>query len=151
MRHLLIVLIAICATHVHAGANNAALSCQATNVGGSGITLKGEIPVDFAEFQLTLANRHGELTWSHADGTAQSVVAFGKGVFTLTLQLKDGSSLALYAIPSSVKAQGGDRRLVDAHFDAMLMHAPRPGFDPKSTLDANVRNVPMRCHFHHGV
>ena len=151
MKFLFVLSLIAFATHLHAGASNASLSCQATNAGGSGITLDGEIPGDFAEFNLTLANRNGVLKYSDTDGTVTTVIAFSKGVFTLKLQLNNGTELALYAIPKTVTAKGGDARLVDASFDALLMHAPRPGYDPKSNLDAYVRNVPMRCRFHHSV
>ena len=151
MKFLVVLSMLACATQLHAGASNATLNCKATNTGGSGITLDGEIPGDFAEFNLTLANRNGALKYSDADGTATTVTAFSQGVFTLKLQLNDGAELVLYAIPKTVKAKGGDARLVDASFDALLMRAPRPGYDPKSTLDAYVRNVPMRCQFHHSV
>ena len=151
MKFLLVLSLLAFATQLHAGASNATLSCEATNTGGSGITLDGEIPGDFAEFNLTLANRNGTLKYSDADGTATTVTAFSQGVFTLKLQLNNGAELVLYVIPKTVKAKGGDARLVDASFDALLMRAPRPGYDPKSTLDAYVRNVPMRCRFHHSV
>ena len=151
MKSLFVLSLAAFATQLHAGASNAALSCQATNAGGSGITLEGEIPGDFAEFNLTLVNRNGALKYSDADGTATTVIAFSQGVFTLALQLNDGAELVLYAIPKTVKAKGGDARLVEANFDALLMRAPRPAYDPKSTLDAYVRNVPMRCQFQHSV
>jgi hypothetical protein len=151
MRWSLVCLLASFPAQLHAGASNAELSCEATNTGGSGITLKGDIPGDYSEFNLTLANRNGKRFWSDADGSAHSVIAFSKGVFTLTLQLNDGTDLVLYAIPKTVKAKGGDLRLVDANFDALLLRAPRPGRKPGSTDDAYVRNVPMRCTFHHSV
>jgi hypothetical protein len=151
MKFLLFLSLLAFATQLYAGASNATLSCQATNAGGSGITLEGEIPGDFAEFNLTLSNRNGTLKYSDADGTATTVIAFSTGVFTLALQLNDGTELVLYAIPKTVKAKGGDARLVEASFDALLLRAPRPGFDPKATLDAYVRNVPMRCQFQHSV
>ncbi len=123
MRWSLVCLLASFPVLLHAGASNAELSCVATNTSGSGITLKGDIPGDTAEFNLTLTNRHGARVWSDADGSAHSVIAFSKGVFTLTLQFNDGAELVLYAIPNTVKAKGGDARLVDARIAARA--APR--------------------------
>jgi hypothetical protein len=151
MRLFLLSLLAIFTAPLYAGTSNAELQCNATNAGGSGITLKGEIPGDLAEFNLRLANRNGALRYSDDDGVAHSVIAFSKGVFTLIVQLNDGFDLILYAIPNTLKAKGGDSRLVDAHFDAILLRAPRPGYQPESTQDAYVRNVPMRCSFHHSL
>jgi hypothetical protein len=151
MRWFSLSLLASLTAPLYAGSNNAELHCSATNAGGSGITLKGEIPGDLAEFKLTLANRNGAVKYSDDDGVAHSVIAFSKGVFTLVVQLNSGFDLILYAIPSTLKAKGGDSRLVDANFDAILLRAPRPGYQPESTQDAYVRNVPMRCSFHHSV
>ena len=95
MKFLFVLSLAAFATQLHAGASNAKLSCQATNAGGSGITLEGEIPGDFAEFNLTLVNRNGALKYSDADGTATTVIAFSQGVFTLALQLNDGRASAV--------------------------------------------------------
>ena len=63
MKFLLVLSLLAFATQLHAGASNATLSCQATNTGGSGITLDGKISVDFAEFNLTLANHNGALSF----------------------------------------------------------------------------------------
>ena len=63
MKFLFVLSLLAFATQFQAGASNATLSCQATNTGGSGITLDGEIPGDFAEFNLTFANRNGALSF----------------------------------------------------------------------------------------
>jgi hypothetical protein len=151
MKTILVCLLTILTTQLQAGASNAKLTCKATNTGGSGVSIEANIPGDFAEFDFTLSNKDGKFNWSQADGAALPVTAFSKGVFTFVLQLKSGQDLALYALPKTIKAKGGDSRLVDATFDALLLRAPRPGHDPKSLQDAYIRNVPLRCSFHHSI
>ncbi len=139
------------AADVSAGAASVKLDCKATNAGGSGITLSGWVPGDFDEFDLTLANRNGSLNWSLGDGAAHTIIALDRKVFTLALVLNDGHTLELYALPSSVKHKGQRSRMFEASFDAVLEHAPRPGYKAGGNQDAYVRNVPMRCEASHSV
>jgi hypothetical protein len=148
---LLKMLMLACAGNCSAGAANIELACKATNSGGSGITLKGSIPGDMDEFELNLANRNGALNWTQDSGDAHTVVALDRKVFVLVLALKDGSSLKMYAIPASVNHKGDTSRMFGASFDAMLEHAPRPGYVSGKGLDAYVRNVPLRCTASHSI
>jgi hypothetical protein len=138
-----------------AGSNNASLECVATSKNGSGLKLSGSIPVDEAWFKLKLSNKHGEIVLSDPKEKIVVITAFKKSVFTMSVILADSRELILYAIPASVKAQGGDSREVKANFDAILLAAPRPGYvgevNYNSIYDSIIRNVPMRCSFQHSV
>jgi hypothetical protein len=134
-----------------AGSSNANLECEATNKNGSGVKLSGSIPGDEASFELKLTNKNGEIILSDAKEKITVIAAFKKSVFTMSVTLEDSRELILYAIPTSVKAQGGDSREVKASFDAILLQAPKPGYTGAVNYDSIIRNVPMRCSFEHSI
>jgi hypothetical protein len=146
-----LVVLVINSSPAYAGSSNASLECVATNKDGSGVKLSGTIPGDEASFELKLSNKHGELFFSDENEKIVVIAAFKKGVFTMSVALKDSRELILYAIPASVSAQGGDSREVKASFDAILLQAPRPGYVGEVNYDSIIRNVPMRCSFEHSI
>lgn len=130
---------------VLAGASDATLECN-TKSGKGGITLSGSIPGDFDEFELRLKSANGVFDMDDNNGTINVITAFDKGVFTIAVSLKeDTRNLLLYAIPKTVKAHGGSRRLVKARFEAILLEAPKPGYD------SIVEDVPLTCSFEHDI
>ena len=133
---------------VLAGASNATIECN-TKYGKSGITLSGSIPGDFAEFELRIKNANGVFDMADNNGTINVITAFDHGVFTIAVTMKDTRNLLLYAIPKTVKAQGGNSREVKARFDAILLEAPKPGYKGPVNYDSVVRDVPLNCSFEH--
>jgi hypothetical protein len=131
-----------------AGANNAKFQCQGKSSLNQSLTLSGSIPGDFSDFELRLQNKSGAIVMNQVRDKINVIAAFDRRVFTMAVTLADGRNLLLYAIPTSVKAKGGQRREVKASFDAILLEAPKPGVtgNDRSSI---IRDVPLRCSFNH--
>lgn len=133
------------ASPVHAGADNASLSCQ-SSASDKKVRLEGEIPGDFTEFSLTLARDTRSVEFSDAKDQVFVVENFARGVFTLVVASKEKGDVYLYALPRTVKA----RRRPDgvaATFDAVLMSAPDPARAGAATADSYLHNVKLRCTY----
>jgi hypothetical protein len=134
-----------------AGASNATLECNPKSAQSS-TTLTGSIPGDFAEFSLQLKNKNGVVNMSENNETINVIADFKKGVFTVAVTLKDTRNLLLYAIPNTVKTQsGGANRQIRARFDAILLEAPKPGYNGEVTYDSLIRKVPLACTYEYEI
>jgi hypothetical protein len=152
MSAIFIAALLIHSSTANAGSSNASFDCAATSKNHSGLKLSGTIPGDESWFELKLSNKKNQsLLLSDKNGKIVVIAAFKKAVFTLSVTLEDSRELLLYAIPATVKAQGGDSREVKASFDAILLQAPKPGYMGDVNYDSMIRNVPMRCSFSHSV
>jgi hypothetical protein len=146
--HLLVaaIVLSLSSSAVLAGANNAELQCNAVSHGG--LSLKGSIPGDFAEFDLTLKGPKGSISMSDKTNDKISVIdVFKHGVFTLDISQSAGRGLVLYAIPRTVKYVGGANREKKAAFDAVLMAAPIPGYSGPDNYDSWLHDVPFKCKY----
>jgi hypothetical protein len=125
---------------VLAGSANATLECRSQD----GVTLTGDIPGDFMEFNLSLSM--GKSTLKVSDKKEKIFVTedFLHNVFGLVVDRQDNSPLQLYAIPSTMKSKGGD-----SLFDAVLKQAPHPQ-DPDS-FQKILRDVDMNCRYHYSI
>lgn len=147
-RTALIIGIAMLPGIVLAGASNSNLECK-TKSGNGGISLSGSIPGDFAEFELRVKRGNNFVDMDGTNGTINVISDFDRGVFTVAVTLEDTRNLLLYAIPESVKAQGGARREVRARFDAILLEAPKPGHKGHINYDSVIRDVLLSCTLEH--
>lgn len=135
---------------VRAGAANATLRCEGRD-GKAAVKLEGEIPGDFAEFQLTLSRGKDKLELSEASDEIHVVEAFADKAFSLVVTRKDGRHLKLYARPATVKPSKGAHDAVDARFEAVLLEGPKPGHSGPVNYEAFVRNVKLRCEYHYAI
>lgn len=136
---------------VIAGAGNAELHCKAKTSGYVGMTISGSIPGDLAEFDLQIKSASGVVVMTNAKEKISVITAFDQGVFTVAVTLPDSRDLLLYAVPKTVKSQGGSRREVTASFDAMLIEGPKPGYKGPVNYESMIRDVLFRCTFEHSV
>lgn len=109
-----------------AGALNANLHCQGEKA-GSKVLLSGSIPGDLPEFGINLQYKEKNLIVESDQGRINTVTAFSKGVFVVTVALKNGSDLQLYALPKSISYKGSHSTgNIKASFKAILSEAPEP-------------------------
>lgn len=83
--------------------------------------------------------------------TINVITDFSKGVFTVAVTLKDTRQLLLYAIPSTVKTQSGANGLIKARFDAILLEAPKPGYEGEVTYNSLIHKVPLACTYKYSI
>jgi hypothetical protein len=137
----------ICA---RAGSNNADFRCQSTQ-GKAKVTLEGNIPGDFASFELRLSGPTGTSTMSDRDDRISVIENFAKGVFTIAVTRADDRNLLLYAVPSTVKRTGGPNGETKATFSAVLLEAPKPGYSGPVAYDSVLRNVKLSCTYEYSI
>jgi hypothetical protein len=128
------------------GAANAKLDC--TSAGKRPTRLGGEIPGDFAEFSLTLADAKGTVRMTDEADRIFVITAFERKVFTVAVGLGDQRNLLLYAIPATIAARSGEDRRLDATFDAVLVEAPKPGYTGPALGQSTIEDVRMKCSYH---
>ena len=114
-----------------AGAANAELSCESISKARGSITLKGEIPGDFAEFSLVTAQADKSMRVTDQNGGQDQihvVESWKDRVFTLTVVAQNPlGQLQLYALPNSVvraKIPNGSK----VRFTAIALQLPIPGY-----------------------
>jgi hypothetical protein len=139
------------AAPANAGASNAILECNSRTGSATHVRLHGDIPGDLADFSLTLEVDGKSLAMTPAEDTIDIIIELARGVFTLAVERKDHGDLRMYAVPKSVRLHGGSRRLFDARFDAVLLSAPKPGFDDPMMSDEMLHDVRLACTLHHSV
>jgi hypothetical protein len=147
---LLLLGLAAAPSRAEAGAANATLRCEGKD-GKAAVKLEGEIPGDFAEFQLTLSRGKDSLELSEASDEIHVVEAFADKAFSFVVTRKDGRHLKLYARPATVKPSKGAHDAVDASFEAVLLEGPKPGHSGPVDYEAFVRNVKLRCQYHYSI
>ena len=133
---------------VHAGAANADFHCTSA-AGAPKLTLDGDIPGDFASFELRLSSQAATATMTDREERISVVENFAKGVFSIAVTKADDRNLLLYALPATVKHSRGPNSEVRAHFSAVLLQAPRPGHVGAATNESTLRNIPMTCTYVH--
>ena len=142
--------ISLWSSGVHAGTANADFHC-ASAPGASKLTLDGNIPGDFASFELRLSNEHATETMTDEDGRISVIENFAQGVFTVAVTGSDDRNLLLYALPATIKHTSGPNREVRASFSAMLLQAPKPGHLGPQTYESTLRDAPMSCTYAHSI
>jgi hypothetical protein len=149
---ILVVLIALCMapTAAHAGANNADFHCTSIP-GAPKITLDGNIPGDFASFELQLSNSAGTTTMSDRDERISVIQDFGKGVFTIAVTRADDRNLLLYALPATVKRSVGPNGETRAKFSAVILEAPKPGYSGPVNYESILRDVRLSCTYEYSI
>ena len=123
-----------------AGALNANLRCQGEKA-GSKVLLSGAIPDDLPEFEISLQYKGKNLVVQSEQDRINAVTAFSKGVFVVTVALKNGSNLQLYALPKSISYKGSrSTGNMNASFKAILSEAPEP-------FGSTLRNTELTCSY----
>jgi hypothetical protein len=133
------------------GANNADLECKSASSSKPAVRLFGNVPGDFAEFELTFRAGDDAIVMKAPDDKIEVVTELAKGVFTLAVELADGRSLRLYAVPPSVKVKGGSRRLFTASFEALLLEAPKPGYKGPLMAQSLLKDIKISCTLKHSI
>lgn len=133
-----------------AGAANAQLHCVSPS-GDARIALAGDIPGDFASFELRLSDATATTTMSDRDERISVIENFAKGVFTIAGTRSDDRNLLLYALPASIKRILGPNREFRAKFSAVLLEAPRPGRAGPVSHDSTLRNIRLSCAYEYAI
>ena len=133
-----------------AGAANADFHCTSAP-GAPKLALEGNIPGDFASFELRLSSETATETMTDADERISVIENFAKGVFTVAVTRADDRNLLLYALPTTIKLTRGPNREVRASFSAMLLQAPKPGHLGPQTYESTLRDVPLTCTYVHSI
>lgn len=137
----LALILAILPSTALAGMLNANLRCQGQK-DGSKVLLAGSIPGDLPEFGIELQYREKKLSVQTEQGRINAVEVFSKGVFFVTVALKNGDNLQLYALPKSISYKGSHSAgRLNASFRAILSEVPEEPF--KSTLN----NTELTCSY----
>lgn len=134
-----------------AGASNAELKCSALAGPKSKLpllTLEGEVPGDFAEFTLTIAQGEWSIALGDQNGRSDRVhvvESWSNRVFTLVVSGQDPlHDLKLYAVPSSVgvtRIPGGRK----VKFNAIGEQVPIPGFTGTVSHAAYHHDLKLKC------
>lgn len=138
------------ASTARAGANNADFHCVSTQ-GKTKVTLDGNIPGDFASFELRLSDSVGTTVMSDQRERISVVENFAKGVFTIAVTREDGRNLLLYALPATVKRSVGPDGESRARFSAVLLEAPKPGYEGPASYETTLRNVSLSCTYEYSI
>jgi hypothetical protein len=125
-----------------AGAANAKFKCQdRSNVG---IVLDGNIPGNFAEFDLELTKDGKSVRMSSSGDNLFITNDFREDVFVLRVIRDQGAWLTLYGKRGTRKSKGGNG-WDWFRIDAVLKTAP----DPAS--DGRLQDVPMTCTYDYSI
>ena len=138
------------ASTARAGANNADFHCVSTQ-GKAKVTLDGNIPGDFASFELRLSDSVGATVMTDRHERISVVENFAKGVFTIAVTREDGRNLLLYALPATVKRSVGSGGESRARFSAVLLEAPKPGYEGPASYETTLRDVSLSCTYEYSI
>ena len=142
------IMVALASPMANAGSGPAKLVCKAAD-GGRVLTLSGKIPATEDDLDLTLSDGKATLVMGVETADAHVVEAFEHKVFTLIVARKGAADLALYAIPTSVKAKKAPNS-ARATFDAVL-EAPKPDHPGPATYDSVLHRVKMACTYEYSI
>jgi len=129
------------------GAANADFECKAKS---GDITLTGDIPGDFAEFNLVLRDGKAEEKFSDQKEKIYVIEDFSRGVFSFVVDRKEETPVQIYAIPDTIKAKQIPNGM-NATFDAVLQLAPIPGYSGPISYNATLHDVEMGCKYHYSI
>ena len=124
-----------------AGSDNAELRCVSKD---KKVTISGNIPGDFAEFELAFTENGATITMSsgpETDGKDRVLVHedFKNGVFAVGVALSSGYDFTLYGIPRSVRKSA---KRTNKRFQAVLQTAPRPSLKKWENAEAYFNRLP---------
>ena len=145
-----IVAVSVLAGRADAGGANAEIRCVSKN---KKVTVSGNIPGDFAEFELAFEENGATITLTddpEKGGKDRIFVHqdFKNGVFAVAVALSRGYSFMLYGIPRSVRKSAKRTR---KRFRAVLQTAPRPSLKEWNDADAYFHRLPMICTYKYEV
>jgi hypothetical protein len=134
------------AGHAQAGSANAELRCVSK---GKKVTVSGNIPGDFAEFELAFAENGATMTMTNdtKKGGKDRVFVhedFKNGVFAVAVAMASGHSFTLYGIPRSVRKSA---KRTNKRFQAVLQTAPRPSLKEWNYAVDFFSRLPMSCRY----
>jgi len=115
------------------------------------VTLDGDIPGDFASFELRLSNSAGTVTVSDREERISVIENFAKGVFTIAVTRADDRGLSLYALPDTIKRSVGPNGETRAKFAAVLVNAPKPGYVGPVNYDSMLRDIRLTCAYEYSI
>lgn len=136
-----------------AGAANAELECVSVGKKGDRMTLKGDIPGDFAEFSLEfkVGEKSVEMNDRSRDDTLAVVNNWKRKVFTVYVDSKNGyRNLVMYAVPASVRTRKRKNETT-VKFQAILEQAPIPEYEGPLMYKAFVHDVKMKCTWRYSI
>lgn len=116
-----------------AGASNAELKCNSIK---NKVTLEGDIPGDYADFNLTLKNNK-TIIMGNEDDRIEVVTNLSQHIFIASVMLSNKDYFLLYAVPNSIKYRGGSSRLFSANF--------------KAVLNTSSEQIGMQCTLNHSI
>lgn len=133
-----------------AGSNNADFHCT-SSPGSAKLALDGNIPGDFASFELRLSNSAGTTTMSDHNERISVIENFEKGVFSIAVTSADYRNLLLYAIPATIKHSAGPYGESKARFSAVILEAPEPGNVGPVNSESTLRNIRLSCTYDYAI
>jgi len=136
-----------------AGSSNAELECRSIKGKGNILTLKGNIPGDYAEFSLVfkVGNKSIEMNDIKRDDKVSVVTNWKHHVFTIKVKSKEGyRDLVMYAIPNTVHVKKSEYA-TNVKFKAIAEIAPIPGYKGALMYQSFLHNKKMECTWEYSI